>query len=125
MKRPIALVALLICCSVTMAQSAAELYRKADAFQKDKDYLKAAQMYAAGIRDEGNAANIMRHRSAAASWAQAGMSDSAFHFLKMIALLRWPTEHLQEILSLGLSSDHCMRTSDGKQRSQTSTRKQK
>lgn len=85
MNRITVLLTLLIYCSVTMAQSATELYRKADAFQKDKDFLNAAQMYAAGIRAEGPTANIIRHRTAAASWAQAGTTDSAFHFLSMIA----------------------------------------
>jgi acetyl esterase/lipase len=85
MKRTIALLALLICCSPVLAQTATELYRKGDASLNDKDYLNAAQLYAAGIRAEGTAANIMRYRTAAASWAQAGMADSAFHFLEMAA----------------------------------------
>ncbi|HEX4957383.1 MAG TPA: alpha/beta hydrolase [Lacibacter sp.] len=67
------------------AQSAIDSYRKADAATNTKDFKTAALAYAEGIRTEGDAAGIFRYRYAAAAFAQAGMTDSAFHYLNLIA----------------------------------------
>ena len=65
-------------------QTANELYKAGDSLYKAKDYRNAAIAYGKGIREEGENAAINRYRVAASSWALAGDTDSAFHYLNVI-----------------------------------------
>jgi acetyl esterase/lipase len=85
MKMNLFCIAFIMCTMNAAAQSAADLYKKADAANAAKDYKTAALAYAQGVRTEGNSALVFRYRNAAAAFAQAGMADSAFYYLKLIA----------------------------------------
>ena len=67
------------------AQTPLDYYRQADAATTAKDYKTAATAYSNGIRSEGEAAGIFRFRNAALAFTQAGMKDSAFYYLHLIA----------------------------------------
>jgi acetyl esterase/lipase len=67
------------------AQSAADMYKKAETAYTAKDFKTAAISFADALRTEGDAAAIFRYRSAAAAFAQADMLDSAFHYLNLIS----------------------------------------
>ena len=85
MKTVILLLAL-NCFAVTgFSQSALDLYRKAETAYTAKDFKTASQFFADGLRIDSSATIIFRYRSAAASFAQAGMADSAFHYLTIIS----------------------------------------
>jgi acetyl esterase/lipase len=85
MQKGILLLLLLITAKFTQAQTPADFYKKAETSYTAKDYATAATAFADGIRAEGDAAAMMRYRSAAAAFAQAGMADSAFRYLSLIA----------------------------------------
>lgn len=85
MRSLLSLLVIVLCSLFTNAQSAIDLYRQADAAATAKDFKTAAAAYANGIRTEGDGAGIFRYRNAAAAFAQAGMADSAFHYLNIIA----------------------------------------
>jgi hypothetical protein len=67
------------------AQTAADLYKKAETAYTAKDFITAATSFADALRAEGDAAAIFRYRSVAAAFAQAGIADSAFHYLTLIS----------------------------------------
>jgi acetyl esterase/lipase len=85
MRSLLSLLVIVLCSLFTNAQSAIDLYRQADAAATAKDFKTAAAAYANGIRTEGDGAGIFRYRNAAAAFAQAGITDSAFHYLNIIA----------------------------------------
>ena len=101
MKPQLMLCAFLFCFGEVMAQTPADLYRKGDAFLKEQDYKKAAQAYAEGIRAEGATASIVRYRTVAASWAQAGVADSAFYFLDQIATSAQTNKTIARMIEYG------------------------
>ncbi|HUR65313.1 MAG TPA: hypothetical protein VMZ03_03100 [Chitinophagaceae bacterium] len=80
---------LLICCLLakqySFGQSASLFYKKADSLYKIKDYKNSAIADATGIRMEGINAPVGRHYSSACSWSLAGIPDSAFYHLGIIA----------------------------------------
>ncbi len=63
------------------AQTAADLYKKADSLFKIKDYKNSAIAYTNGIREDGKMLVPVRYLNAANSWALGAMPDSAFHSL--------------------------------------------
>lgn len=75
----------LLTATISLAQSAADLYKKADSLYKAKDYIKSAYTIADAIRIEGKSATVGRYWAGASSWALAGYTDSAFHYLNEIA----------------------------------------
>jgi acetyl esterase/lipase len=84
MQKEILSLLFLFSATFTLAQTAADYYKKAETFYAAKDYATAATAYADGIRNEGDATAMIRYRSAAAAFAQAGMADSSFHYLSFM-----------------------------------------
>jgi hypothetical protein len=70
----------------SIGQTADGFYKKGDSLYKKKDFKGSAVAYADGIRTEGKTASVGRYRQSAAAWSLAGETDSAFHYLDMIAL---------------------------------------
>lgn len=69
----------------TIAQNAETHYKKADSLYQLKEFKSAALAYAAGIKLEGNNAELRRYKSAASSSSLTGLPDSAFHLLNSMA----------------------------------------
>jgi acetyl esterase/lipase len=67
------------------SQSALDLYRKAETAYTAKDYKTAAHFFVDGLRIDSSATIIFRYWNAAAAFAQAGIADSAFHYLNIIS----------------------------------------
>ena len=80
---------LILCCCFavhfSIGQTAANLYKKGDSLYKVKDYKNSAIAYAEGINQEGKAASVGKYWTCACSWSLAGVSDSAFYNLDIIA----------------------------------------
>lgn len=85
MKTSILLLALSCFAVNGFSQSATDLYRKAETAYTAKDFKTAAQFFADGLRIDSSASTIFRYRSTAAAYAQAGITDSAFHYLNIIS----------------------------------------
>lgn len=69
---------------VAFAQSANEMYIKADSFMKAKVYAAAANAYEAGIKSEGKEADITQYWLAAKAWALANESQNAIKQLEVM-----------------------------------------
>lgn len=80
---------LLLYCFLTslcsIGQNADVYYKKGDSLLKIKDFKSSAIAYGDGIRMDGKV-SVGRLRSNAAAWSLAGETDSAFHYLDMIAV---------------------------------------
>jgi acetyl esterase/lipase len=71
--------------SVVFGQGASRQYQIADSLYRAKEYKASAATYMKGIRLEWSKDVPNRMTNAAALWAMAGVSDSAFHLLKSVA----------------------------------------
>lgn len=67
------------------SQSAESFYKKGDSLNKLKEYDNAGLAYAAGIRMEGNDADLNRYWMAANAMAKANVPDSSFYWLYKMA----------------------------------------
>ena len=78
-------IVLIIILQTSYSQSSGSYYKKGDSLNKLKEYTQAALAYAAGIRIEGNDADLNRHWMAANAWSLANKPDSAFFWLNILA----------------------------------------
>lgn len=101
MKQNFFLLCVLLSAHSLVAQNATNLYKKGDSLYKAKDYKNAAIAYAAGIREEGKAANINRYWGLASRWALAGETDSAFHYLHVIT----ESDKVNRVHAKGIEND--------------------
>jgi acetyl esterase/lipase len=85
MKNVICLFVFLVAALLSSAQTAGDLYKKADSLYKLKEYKSSAMAYTDGIKIDGRMLVPLRYLRAANSWAMAAMPDSAFHTLNQLA----------------------------------------
>jgi len=85
MRNIIFLLALFLINLFSSAQTAADLYKKADSLYKLKDYKNSAMAYMGGIRVDGRMLVPVRYLHAANSWALGAVPDSAFQSLNELA----------------------------------------
>jgi len=78
-----------LCCffivNFSFSQTAAKFYKQGDSLYEAKDYKNSAIAYTKGIKQEGKATSIGKYYACACSWSLAGIPDSAFHDLDIIA----------------------------------------
>ena len=70
----------IVAVQLSYSQTAESFYKKGDSLNKLKEYSNAA-----GIRYEGNDADLNRHWMAAKAWSLAMVPDSAFSLLNTMA----------------------------------------
>src|SRR5688500_12247735 len=74
---------------ITIGQAISKEYdaliNKGRLFYQSKDYLNAAATFSSAVRLGGDKTSAADRSRAAFSWALAGVPDSAFYFLDMIA----------------------------------------
>lgn len=101
MKNLFRYIAVLLIASTATGQSAELLYKKGDSLSAAKEYRNAALAYAAGIRGEGNSASLNRYWTLASNWSLGRETDSAFHYLKIIAR----SAKLNRVVATGIGND--------------------
>lgn len=85
MKRITVLVSILIASAqLSFSQTAENFYKQGDSLNKLKEYTNVAKAYSAGIKVEGNDADLTRYWMAAKAWSLANNPDSAFTLLNMM-----------------------------------------
>ncbi len=85
MRTILVLLAVLFACPNAFGQQASAMYRKADSLYRAKEYRASATSYMKGIQMEWTTDVPDRSANAAASWAMAGVSDSAFYLLNKVS----------------------------------------
>jgi len=82
------IILILLCFLTTqfaIGQSAERIYRNADSLFNSKDFKSSAAFYTEGIRLQGPFTGFNRYLSAAISWTQVDLADSAFYILEMLS----------------------------------------
>ncbi len=85
------------------AQTADELFAKANDLYKEKNYAKAASTYTQGIKLQGKEANVDAVLRGASSWALSNVSDSAFYLLN--CLIKSPSVSQGDLTFLKINRD--------------------
>ncbi len=76
---------LVLAVQLSYSQTAESFYKKGDSLYKLKEFTNVAAAYAAGIRAEGNDADLNRYWMTAKAWSLANVPDSAFLLLNTMA----------------------------------------